>query len=131
MARHPIPISKAFVRKQKKLLKHIKIFAVWKKIVSLPKDWNLYKIVFNIINDEKTAMKIKESFHKRIFRFYYEGFRSMDLGRTLWLIILIKLFILFIVLKICFFPRYLNRFDTTAEKVNYITNELVDRALNP
>ena len=29
-----------------------------------------------------------------IWRFYLEGFRSMTLGRTLWLIILVKLFIM-------------------------------------
>ena len=66
----------------------------------------------------------------RIFRFYYEGFRSMDLGKTLWLIILIKLFIMFVVLKIFFFPRFLNQFDTKAEKENYVSKELVERALN-
>ena len=67
----------------------------------------------------------------RIFRFYLEGFRSMDLGRTLWLIILIKLFIMFVILKMVFFPRYLNQFDTTLEKENYVSKELVDRALIP
>jgi len=67
----------------------------------------------------------------RIFRFYLEGFRSMDLGRTLWLIILIKLFIMFVILKLFFFPRFLNRFDTASEKENYVSKELVDRALNP
>ena len=76
-------------------------------------------------------MKRKDSAPVRIFRFYYEGFRSMDLGRTLWLLILVKLFILFVILKIFFFPRYLNRFDTVAEKENYISNELVERAINP
>ena len=40
----------------------------------------------------------------RIFRFYYDGFREMTLGRTLWAIILIKLFILFVVLRLLFFP---------------------------
>lgn len=30
-----------------------------------------------------------------VWQFYRDGFRSMKLGRTLWLIILIKLFILF------------------------------------
>mgnify|MGYP002923144831 CR=1 FL=1 len=29
-----------------------------------------------------------------IFRFYVDGFRSMTLGRTLWAIILLKLFIM-------------------------------------
>ena len=66
----------------------------------------------------------------RIFRFYYEGFRSMDLGKTLWLIILIKLFIMFVILKIFFFPRFLNQFDTKEEKENYVSKELIDRALN-
>ncbi|HHJ10996.1 MAG TPA: DUF4492 domain-containing protein [Bacteroidetes bacterium] len=28
----------------------------------------------------------------KVFRFYYNGFRSMTVGRNLWLIILIKLF---------------------------------------
>lgn len=73
----------------------------------------------------------KELLPVRIFRFYLEGFRSMDLGRTLWAIILIKLFIMFVVLKIFFFPRYLNQFDTKSEKEDYVSRELVDRALNP
>ena len=67
----------------------------------------------------------------RIVRFYLEGFRSMDLGRTLWTLILIKLFILFFVLKIFFFPRNLNRFDSKEEKEEYVSKELTDRALNP
>ena len=41
----------------------------------------------------------------RIFRFYYDGFREMTLGRTLWAIILIKLFILFAKLKSVWFRK--------------------------
>ena len=41
---------------------------------------------------------------KRIARFYIDGFREMTLGRTLWAIILVKLFVLFAVLKLFFFP---------------------------
>lgn len=41
---------------------------------------------------------------KRIARFYAEGFREMTLGRTLWAIILVKLFVLFAVLKLFFLP---------------------------
>ena len=37
----------------------------------------------------------KESAFIRIYRFYLEGFREMKLGKTLWLIILVKLFIMF------------------------------------
>ena len=65
----------------------------------------------------------------RIFRFYIEGFKSMDVGRTLWMLILIKLFVMFFILKIFFFPRYLNQFSTLEEKENYVSKELVERAL--
>jgi len=44
---------------------------------------------------------------KRIVRFYVDGFREMTVGRTLWAIILLKLFILFAVLKLFFFPDLL------------------------
>jgi len=44
---------------------------------------------------------------KRIVQFYINGFKEMTLGRTLWAIILIKLFILFFVLKLFFFPNLL------------------------
>ena len=40
----------------------------------------------------------------RIWTFYRDGFREMTLGRTLWAIILIKLFIMFFILKLFFFP---------------------------
>jgi hypothetical protein len=46
---------------------------------------------------------------KRILQFYIDGFKSMTLGRILWVIILIKLIILFFVLKLFFFPNYLNK----------------------
>ncbi len=62
---------------------------------------------------------------KRIFLFYYEGFKSMKVGKTLWLIILIKLFIMFVVLKIFFFPNFLNsKFETKEEKADYVIEEL-------
>lgn len=38
-----------------------------------------------------------------VARFYRDGFRSMTWGRTLWLIILIKLFVMFFVLRLFFF----------------------------
>ncbi len=66
----------------------------------------------------------------RVFRFYMEGFRQMTLGKTLWLIILIKLFIMFFVLKLFFFPSYLGKFKTTEEKEEHVSSELIDRAIN-
>lgn len=40
---------------------------------------------------------------KNIVGFYVDGFREMTVGRTLWAIILLKLFVLFAVLKLFFF----------------------------
>lgn len=65
---------------------------------------------------------------KKVFRFYYDGFRSMTLGKTLWVIILIKLFIMFAILKIFFFPNFLNsKGNSKEEKVNYIVTEMTKR----
>ena len=62
---------------------------------------------------------------RRIARFYIEGFRSMTLGRTLWCIILIKLFIMFAVLKAFFFPSYLK--GSAEEKGERVSAELTER----
>ena len=54
----------------------------------------------------------------KIWRFYYEGFRSMTVGRVLWTIILIKLFIIFAILRVFFFqPTLTGSDEEKAEKV--------------
>lgn len=63
-----------------------------------------------------------------IWRFYIDGFRSMTLGRTLWLIILVKLFIMFFILRLFFFPNYLNKASAGADKDDYVSRELIIRA---
>lgn len=65
-------------------------------------------------------------FIKNIWTLYYEGFRNISgLGKKLWLIILIKVFIMFAVLKLFFFPNFLNsNFDSDKEKSEYIINQL-------
>jgi len=63
----------------------------------------------------------------RAFRFYYEGFRSMTWGRKLWKIILIKLFIMFAILKLFFFPNLLKRdFDSDEERANHVLEQMTD-----
>lgn len=63
----------------------------------------------------------------RIWNFYAEGFRSMKTGRTLWLIILIKLFVIFFILKLFFFPRFLDNPDVGADKGDFVSRELIER----
>jgi uncharacterized membrane protein len=63
-----------------------------------------------------------------VYRFYIDGFKSMKLGKTLWLIIGIKLFIMFFILKIFFFPNILNtKFKTEAQKADFVGNQLIER----
>ncbi len=44
----------------------------------------------------------------RIVSLYVDGFRNMTVGRSLWLLIIIKLFIFFAILKYFFFPDILS-----------------------
>ncbi|OFY41131.1 MAG: DUF4492 domain-containing protein [Bacteroidetes bacterium GWF2_40_14] len=67
---------------------------------------------------------MKESLLKRIWFFYYDGFRSMTLGKTLWLIVIIKLFIMFFILKLFFFKNELGVYNTNEEKSRHVIQEL-------
>ena len=40
---------------------------------------------------------------KKIIRFYIDGFRGMTWGRPLWVLIIVKLVIMFGILKVFFF----------------------------
>ena len=66
---------------------------------------------------------------KKLFYFYYNGFREMPFwGRRVWLIILIKLFIMFAILKLFFFPDFLNsKFDNDKERSEYVMDQLIKR----
>ena len=65
----------------------------------------------------KTDVKpMKQGLLSRIFHLYYDGFRTMTLGKTLWAVILIKLAIIFLVLKLFFFPDLINTNSTNAAK---------------
>ena len=61
----------------------------------------------------------------KIFHLYYDGFRSMKLGRTLWAIILIKLFVIFVVLKLFFFPNFLKQ-HAEGNEAEFVATQLLD-----
>ncbi len=65
------------------------------------------------------------SYPLRVFRFYRDGFRSMTLGKTLWKVILVKLFIMFAVLKLFFFPDFLStQFSTDEQRADYVMEQI-------
>ena len=67
----------------------------------------------------------KENFLSKVFHLYYDGFRSMTLGKTLWVIILIKLFIIFVVLKLFFFPNFLKQ-HADGNEAEYVATQLLN-----
>lgn len=66
----------------------------------------------------------KDGFWYRVWDLYYDGFRNMTLGKTLWAIILIKLFIMFAILKVFFFPNFLKQHAEKGQEAEYVAKEL-------
>ena len=69
-------------------------------------------------------MKATLQFLNTALHFYIEGFRNMTWGRTLWIIILLKLFIMFAVLRLFFFQPVLSGMDDE-EKQEAVAKELI------
>jgi len=67
----------------------------------------------------------RKNFFNWVFHLYYDGFRSMTLGKTLWAIILIKLFIIFVVLKLFFFPDFLKT-HADGHEAEFVATQLLD-----
>lgn len=67
----------------------------------------------------------KKSFLYRVFDLYYDGFRHMRLGRTLWAIILIKLFIIFAILKVFFFPDYIKQHTDKGSEPEFVATQIL------
>ena len=56
-----------------------------------------------------------------IYAFYRDGFRNMRVGKKLWAVISIRLFITFAVLKAFFFPNFLKTiFSTDHERAGHV-----------
>ena len=82
-------------------------------------------MVFKNIKKKNNVTKVVDN----IYTFYRDGFRGMVLGKKLWKIILIKLFVMFVILKLFFFPNFLNtKFQTDEEKGNYVLEQITRSA---
>ena len=61
-----------------------------------------------------------------IYNFYVEGFRNMTWGRQLWWIILLKVVLLFLVLRVFSFrPVLADKSDE--QKIEYVSNQLINQ----
>lgn len=63
---------------------------------------------------------------------YVDGFRQMTIGKTLWALILLKLLVLFLVVKLFFFPDVLKRdYSTDEERAAAVRRHLSSPAAHP
>ena len=60
----------------------------------------------------------------KIIRFYLQGFKEMTIGKTLWTIILIKLIIIFAILKVFFFPDILKQ-RAEGREAEYVADKML------
>ncbi|BDL89115.1 DUF4492 domain-containing protein [Campylobacter jejuni] len=61
----------------------------------------------------------------QIFNFYKKGFKNLTLGKTLWKIIFIKLFVMFVILKLFIFDVNFNSiFKSDKEKSTFVLKNL-------
>jgi hypothetical protein len=65
---------------------------------------------------------------KNIFSFYYDGFRDMPRwGRKAWMVLLIKLFIIFVILRLFFFHDLLKEnFRNDSDRSNFVRNQILN-----
>ncbi len=66
---------------------------------------------------------------KRIWDLYYSGFKNMpQWGKTLWLIVFIKLIIMFFVFKFLLMPNYLTKnFKDSKAKSEHVLEILTNK----
>ncbi len=73
-------------------------------------------------------MKNEKSIFSGIFRFYHDGFMHMPgWGRKVWLIILIKLFIIFALFRLFFFPDFLQKkYENDRQRSEHVLDQLIN-----
>lgn len=63
-----------------------------------------------------------------IWRFYVDGFKSMTWGRELWLLILLKVIILFVLLRGFFFEPVLSG-KSEEQKIEHVGTQLIEKQI--
>ncbi len=60
-----------------------------------------------------------------VVNFYINGFKNMKIGKKLWLIISIKLFVFFFILKLFLFPNILQtQFTNDEDRANFVIENI-------
>lgn len=69
----------------------------------------------------------RDNFLYWTFRLYCDGFRNMTVGKTLWTVILIKLFIIFAILKVFFFPDFIRHHAKKGQESQFVSEQVLER----
>lgn len=74
----------------------------------------------------KEQQKKSSSLASGVIRFYYDGFRTLsEWGKQVWIVILIKLFIIFAILKLFFFPDFLKKnYADDTQRSEYVLDQI-------
>lgn len=64
------------------------------------------------------------------FKMFWEGFTHMSkLSRTLWIIVVVKLIIMFAILRPIFFPNFLKeQAKTESGKAEYVREQMIEKS---
>lgn len=87
-------------------------------------------IYFITFTPENYFTMNKNSFIYRAFDLYYDGFKHMTVGKTLWAVILIKLFIMFAILKVFFFPDFIKQNTQKGNEAEFVSTEMIKRTIH-
>ena len=72
------------------------------------------------------------NFWRATWSMYIDGFKSMTIGRKLWLIIIVKLAVFFLILKLFFFPDILSvNYSNDGERADAVRNSLTTTTSKP
>lgn len=89
--------------------------------------WNIDCDINSLfVSEMKVILQRLATVPRSLLRFYYEGFKTQKgWSRQVWIVILIKLFIMFFVLKLFFFPNFLKtKYTTDQERGDYVIDQL-------
>ena len=68
----------------------------------------------------------KNNVFYRAYDLYADGFRNMKIGKTLWTSIIIKLIIIFAILKVFFFHDYIGENAADGEEATFVAGEILN-----
>ena len=66
---------------------------------------------------------------RQVINFYRDGFKSMRLGKTLWLVVIVKLVIIFVFIKLLFMPDILSE-RAGGNESDYVSTQIIKKVNN-